>query len=417
MSDPIFGMTFPSVTPLAPPTQYPGSRQTTTVGGMNYDWIPDRGWVATGPASRIGSGFSSALAESGRGRELAAQLGRPPTWQESLGIGVPSAATTSTPVAGGGSTPRGRAADAARLSGLAAAVGAAGAEPTDWAALITALGAQADGGGYTPVSVNRGLFQLAQTPEEAEMLASELADIEARRTAGAEALRTGWGQVAETNRAAAEKARSQVMQYGDAAAAAWTDAAARARDLAGQRAQAAAAFEGRQSINISPTAGAEDFMMFMESQAPAARQYAQSRQETLASDLDWATNLAGAQGEAYAADLRRQANVMAFERAREHNIRVQERVGAERMALAQMEFQASATNAQLAQEAARRSGRSASDLQNAATTALLYGDSAGPSVLATLLNISPEQALAMYNSAKAGTLGQALQAQIAALIK
>lgn len=288
------------------------------------------------------------------------------------------------------------------------------AGPADWTGLVEALGNLGGGGaGYTPVSVRRDLFQLAQTPEEQALLDRELADIEARRAAGTQALGASWSQLSQANAAAAEKARQQVMQYGDTAAAAWTDAANRARQLAAERAQAAGAVAGRQSINVSPTGGAADFIAFMESQAPAAQQFAQRTQETLASDLDWLASTAGAQGTAYQGELQRQANVLAFERAREHNRAVQERIAAERMALANMEFQAAQTNAQLAQAAAQRTGRGASEIQGALTTALFAGDAQGPAVLASLLGLSPEQALGLYNSAKSSPLGISLQTQAA----
>jgi len=283
---------------------------------------------------------------------------------------------------------------------------------TDFADIIAALGEQG-GGGYTPVTVRRDLFRLAQTPEEQALLQQELADIEARRAAGSEALGASWAQVSSVNAAAAEKARQQVVEFGDAAAASWVDAAERARELAAERARAAGAAEGRQSINVSPTGGAEDFIAFMQSQAPAARQFAERTQQTQAADLDFLSRLGAAQGAAYQGDLQRQASGLAAQRAAEHNRAVQERIAAERMALANMEFQASQTNAQLAQQAAQQTGRSASDLQSAATTALLYGDEQGPAVMASLLGISPAQAQAIYESAKNGFLGQALSAQIA----
>lgn len=276
----------------------------------------------------------------------------------------------------------------------------------DWQALIEALGGMGGGGGYTPVSVSRDLFRLAETPEEEALLARELADIEARREAGVGAVTSGWAQVARTNAAAAEKARSEVARYGSEASAAWMDAAARAEELASQRAQQSGQFAGRQSINISPTGGAEDFIAFMQAQAPAAQQYAERTQETLASDLDWMAGLAGSQGQAYAGDLQRQAAQMAFQSARDHNRAVQERINAERMALADMEFRAASTNAQLAQAAQQNGG--ARQIQDALTTALLAGDANGPAVLASLLGLDAAQALSLYNSAQSSPLGISL---------
>lgn len=286
----------------------------------------------------------------------------------------------------------------------------------DWTALIEALGnLGGGGGGFTPVSVQRDLFQLAETPEEQALLARELADIEARRAAGTQALGASWSQLSQANAAAAEKARQQVIQYGDTAAAAWTDAANRARALAAERAQAAGAAAGRQSINVSPTGGAADFIAFMESQAPAARQFAGRTQETLASDLDWLASTAGAQGQAYQGELQRQANVMAFERAREHNRAVQERIAAERMALADMEFRAASTNAQLAQAAAQKSGASANQIYQAQRLALINDPSGGPAaaaILASLLGIPAESAQQLARSAAGGTLPAIIAAEL-----
>jgi len=330
-------------------------------------------------------------------------LGRQPTISE-LFFGAPEAGggTVLSNIPAGG-TASGRAADAARYAGLAEETGAAGA--ADWSALVEALGNVGGGGGFTPVNVRRDLFRLAQTPEEQALLDRELADIEARRAAGTQALGVGWARLSQANAAAAEKARQQVMQYGDAAAAAWTDAANRARALAAERAQAAGAAAGRQSINVSPSGGAADFIAFMESQAPAASQFAKRTQETLASDLDWMSQTAGAQGQAYQGELQRQANVMAFERAREHNRAVQERIAAERMALANMEFQAASTNAQLAQAAAQQTGRGASEFQGTLVSALLAGDAQGPGVLAAFLGLGPAEAQSLYNSVKSSPLG------------
>lgn len=285
--------------------------------------------------------------------------------------------------------------------------------PSDtWVDLINSINAQS-GGGYTPVTVQRDLFQLAQTPEEQALLQQELADIEARRVAGSEALGTSWAQVSSTNAAAAEKAREQVVQFGDEAAAAWVSAAERARELAAERAQAAGAAAGRQSINVSPTGGAEDFIAFMEAQAPAARQFAERTQQTQAADLDFLSRLGAAQGAAYQGELQRQASAMAAQRAAEHNRAVQERIAAERMALADMEFRAASTNAQLAQAAAQQTGRGAQELQSALTTALFAGDAQGPGVLAALLGLSPSRAQALYDSAASSPLGISLQTQAA----
>ena len=404
----------PAMPPLAPPSNT-SQIQRQEIGGFEYRWRPtENRWVRGGPTSRIGRIFTeesapSALAESGRGRELSETLGRQPTISEIfLGADEPSSITQLSGVPVG--TSRTEEEDRARRTAFQESMAAASRPgKSDWTAIVEALGnLGGDGGGFTPVRVQRDLFQLAETPEEQALLARELADIEARRAAGTEALGAGWAQLSQANAAAAEKARQQVMQYGDAAAAAWTDAANRARSLAAERAQAAGSAAGRQSINVSPTGGAADFIAFMESQAPAAGQFAQRTQETLASDLDWLASTATAQGQAYQGDLQRQANVMAFERAREHNRAVQDRIGEERMALADMEFRAASTNAELAQAAAKQTGQSASQFQGTLVAALLAGDAQGPGVLAGFLGLEPAQAQSLYDSAKSSPLGISL---------
>jgi hypothetical protein len=211
----------------------------------------------------------------------------------------------------------------------------------DWENIFAAL----SGGAGDGVRVDRSLFNLQETPEEAAMLAREMAEIQRRQAEGDVALRAGWGNVQAANSAAAERARAMAAQSGEQAAAVWSQAAQQARDLAAQRAQAAGQFEGRAGIDVDPEGGASDWVSFMESQAPAERRFAERQQEMLGSDLDWMAGMAGAQGQAFAADLGRQANVMSFERAREHNLRVQDRISQERMTLAQLEQQAQIANA------------------------------------------------------------------------
>jgi hypothetical protein len=131
----------------------------------------------------------------------------------------------------------------------------------------------------------------------------------------------------------------------------------------------------------------------------------------LGSDLDWMAGLAGAQGEAYAGDLRRQANVMSFERAREHNLRVQDRIAQERMTLAKMEQQAQATNAQLA--ASR--GNLAQQVLPLLPTVMQAGVQ-GPALLAAATGIDPIIARDLVRSYEQGPGGQALNAQLLELL-
>jgi hypothetical protein len=263
----------------------------------------------------------------------------------------------------------------------------------DWVSVLGGLQGAGGGGGGGGPRVPRELFRLQQTAEEQAMLERELADIEARRSAGDTALREGWGKVQSQNQAAAEKARSMVAEKGDTAAGYWTQAAQQATDLAEQRAAASGEFAGRAEIDIDPQGGAADFIQFMQSQAPAERQFAARQQEILGEDLDWMAGMASAQGEAYAGDLRREANVMSFERAREHNLRVQDRINQERMMLAQMQMQASG-------------GGGGQQVDPLARLAEMVGTAAvlnNPSALAAQLGIDVPTATQMIRDYLAGT--------------
>lgn len=283
-----------------------------------------------------------------------------------------------------------------------AAVRAAGGTPgqrpsavgeVDWASILAGLEGQRPGSG-----VDRSLFRLSETPEEAATLAREMADLEARQSAGEVALRAGWGNVQSANAAAAEKARAMRAERGDAAAGEWTQAAQQARDLATERARAAGEFEGRAAIDISPEAGVADWAGFMESQAPAERRLAERQQEILGQDLDWLASMAGAQAEAYVGDLQRQSAMLAFERSREHNLRVQDRIAQERMALAQMEQQATAQAASFSP---------VSQLNDLVGAAAVMNS---PELLAQQLGVTPQQAQQMITNFLRGTTQTVLAA-------
>lgn len=255
---------------------------------------------------------------------------------------------------------------------------------TDWDAIFS--GFVGPSGGSPGVSVPSGLFNLSETRAEREMLARELSDIEARAASGEVALRAGWGKVQAANADAARKARAMVSEVGDTAAGYWTDAAQTARDASAMAAQQAGGFEGRAGIDVSPTAGSADWVGFMESQAPSERRLAERQQEMLGEDLDWMAGMASQQGEAYVGDLQRQSQFMSFQRASEHNDRVQDRINQERMLMAQMQMQAQSTNAQLAAQ----TGTDPSEQFEAdAMRAFTMGDS---SLLAHKYNIPLNQA-------------------------
>ena len=262
--------------------------------------------------------------------------------------------------------------------------------PIDWASIFDQFAGDDAGG----VSVPTGLFNLYETPMEQEMLARELADLEARRVAGERALLEGWGEVQSVNSAAAEKARGMVAGAGDAGAAIWTDAADRSRELADAIAVEAGGFDGRAAIDIG-TGGVDQWAGFMESQAPAQRAFAEGQQTILADDAQWMADLAASQGQAYAGDLNRQANFLAFDRAREHNMRVQDRIDGERMMLAQMQMQADATNAQLG-----AGGGAADKFMEDAMLAATMGQ---PGMLVAMYpGLTPEQASQIVNDLMLG---------------
>lgn len=270
----------------------------------------------------------------------------------------------------------------------------------DWDAILAGLAA-AGGGGAPRVSVPRGMFNLSETGAERAMLARQLAEIDARSAAGEVALRAGWGEVQTANSAAADKARSMVAEVGDVGAAYWTDAAERARNISAEIAGDVGGFEGRAGIDISPTAGSENWVGFMESQAPAERRFAERQQEILGEDLDWMAGMSAQQAEAQVGDLQRQAQFMSFQSAQDHNARVMDRINQERMILAQMEMQAQSTNAQLA-AADRTAGDPYRQFEEDVMRAITVGD---PGLLVAKYGISLEQAEAAV-ARMAGGLGQ-----------
>jgi hypothetical protein len=126
----------------------------------------------------------------------------------------------------------------------------------------------------------------------------------------------------------------------------------------------------------------------MESQAPAERRFAERQQQILGEDLEWMAGMSAQQAEAQVGDLQRQAQFMSFQSARDHNMRVQDRINQERMILAQMEMQAQATNAQLA-AADRKAGDPYRQFEEDTLRAITVGD---PGLLVAKYGISLEQA-------------------------
>lgn len=195
--------------------------------------------------------------------------------------------------------------------------------------------------------VDRNLYLLEESAAEAQALADARADIDARARAGAQAVANTWQTVQETNRAAAEKSLLLAQQYGSSAAGLWTDAANQAREASVLRAAAAMANAGRSFIDLDPLAGSEDFIAAMESLAipEGERAYAEGIMQAKRSE-DFAA-MAGRQSAAYQGELKRTSIIMAVDMAKEHNARVFERIGRERLALSDAERQTDLFNRQL----------------------------------------------------------------------
>ena len=294
--------------------------------------FPDTPFGPGGAASRAGRAALTPIVDDlAAARERLFGPRRPAAPATSASTDAPAATTTPT-------GPATRPSDdvvAGILGGLGAGDGA-GAGGLGGGS----VGGGPVGGGPVGGGVPRNLFQLQETDEERALVARAIADIQRRRDEGTAALREGWGNVARINTAASEKARGMVAERGDRGEAIWTGAEERTREEAARRAAAAGQFEGRAAIDIDELGGAEDFVRFMQSQAPAERALAEAEQRAFAEDLEFLAQMSGQQGEAYAADLNRFAAAMEFERQAQHDRDVQARIDMERMALAQMEFQA-----------------------------------------------------------------------------
>jgi hypothetical protein len=164
--------------------------------------------------------------------------------------------------------------------------------------------------------------------------------------------------------------------------------------LSAATAAAGGDFSGRARIDISPSSGSEQWVNFMESQAPSERALAERRQESFGQDLEWMAGMAEQQGAAYVGDLQRQTQFLAFDRSREHNMRVQDRINQERMVKAQMEMQAQATNAQL--------GQMNDPFMQFQQDAMLAATMNQPGILAQKYGLSPEQAASVIAEMIAG---------------
>lgn len=262
----------------------------------------------------------------------------------------------------------------------------------------------------------RAMFELAETPQEQAMLQDMLADIDARTTAGTQALQIGWDEVVQSNQSAATRAAEMALQAGPRAAQVWKDMANSAMQIASARTQALAEFGGRQRVNLDPASGVDDFVSFMMAQAPRAMQTAERLGMISAEQIAESARRAQQVGQAFQGDLLRTSLQLAAGAAADHNRRVQERVASERATLAGMEFQASAQNAQLAQQAALERARLAAARPEESGRVIdqFYDDVRrvafdGPlaaQALAGQYGISVEEAQSWMSEARAGRLGR-----------
>jgi hypothetical protein len=200
---------------------------------------------------------------------------------------------------------------------------------------------------FTPAVIDRSLYQFEETAAEAQALADARADLDARARAGAQSIMNSWQAVETNNRAAAEKARALAEQYGADAGGLWVNAANQAREASVLRAAAAMANAGRAPIDLDPLAGGGAFIAAMESLAMPESRRAIAEGEMQAERADWAANMAQAQSAAYQGELKRTSMIMAADMAREHNARVLDRIGRERLALSEAERQTDMFNRQL----------------------------------------------------------------------
>jgi hypothetical protein len=200
---------------------------------------------------------------------------------------------------------------------------------------------------FMPLDVDRELYQLQETAAERQALIDARADLDARARAGAQSIMNTWQAVEAGNRAAAEKAQEVSMRYGQEAASLWTNAANQAREASVLRAAAAMANAGRAPIDLDPMAGGGAFVAAMESLAMPEAERAFAEGQAQARGAEFSAGLASRQSAAYQSELQRTSMIMAADMARDHNSRVLERIGRERLALQEAERQTGQFNRQL----------------------------------------------------------------------
>ena len=298
------------------------------------------------PAGRLGRSLQEAFASTGRGRDLAGDLGRPPTVLESLfGLSAGSVPvdTGRTPVT----------TDSWERGGIPPS-----SPVTPPSALPDLSGIFTDAGptGYSPslvdTSAAESLLRYEQTPEEQAALDQLLQDLDFRAEAGTTAVRTGWQDVQRINSAAADKAAQMAREAGPEAARLWIDAANTVLTLSAQAADVLGSTAGMQRVNVSPTAGSGRIAALLAAEAPRAQALAERMGLATSEQIASQARTAGMMGEAYAGEIQRTSLIQANKARQAHNTQVFDRISEERQLGAEMRFNAAQTNAQLLSAAA-----------------------------------------------------------------
>lgn len=206
---------------------------------------------------------------------------------------------------------------------------------------------------FDPMNIDRSLYALEETATERQMLQDARADLDARARAGAQRITNAWADVQETNRAAAEKSFVLAGQYGTEALGLWTQAADQARQSSVLRAAAVMANQGRAPIDLDSMAGGGAFIAAMEMLAlpEAARAFAEG--EMQAERSEFVADLASRQADSYKNELETISIRMSVDMAREHNARVLDRIGRERLALSEAERSTGMFNRQMQEQIGR----------------------------------------------------------------
>lgn len=286
-------------TPLAYSTARTGARGFTTLPGRALDATGDlitrfgnAGWGGT--AKAVGRRLSPSRLPGGRFGALLGLLGAGMTASAMRPGSQPSPTATENR---GGTTPG------------TSPIGPVVSRESE-AESVAATQARMDVAGINQQYNNilrelRGMYQLSETEEEKERLRFMLADIEAQRDAGLQAISEGYaqtvGQIREQAVLSGERTTERSQRYGEDLEAA-ADRAAQRMML--QNLQQQQQFRGLGSGSQAPV---NEWVGLMSAMAPAQQLYTQRMGDISREGMEWLANTVGAQGQAQAADLVRQA--------------------------------------------------------------------------------------------------------------